>query len=140
MPTTSAQFAAKAALVDTLDAALDVDVEWGYSGRPEKKAVYVGNIKGTQEPAAIGTNRPRRENFTIDVTVSVAGKGTQRAVTEQAYTLAAEFEAALFADHTLDGAVELAMLSDSDLREGANGDGGRIAYIDYTVEVRATLR
>lgn len=141
MSSTSAQFDAKDALVTALDEAITgIDVTFGYPREPKNESIHVGNIRGEQEPYALGTNRPREEQFTIELVATAAGRKNQREVTRRAYEIAALVEAALLADETLGGAVRYAAIASSELREGVTGDKGRYAYIDYRVSVRTTLR
>lgn len=145
-----AQFATKDALFNLLTAEFDarpekVSVEWGYEGKPKKAAIHIGNIEGTEYPDGIGTTRPRESRFSIDVSVSFAARGTQREITRRCYELADIFGTILLAHPELDGQVDghvldFFALSDFDLREGATGDGGRIAYLDCEVEARTRLR
>jgi hypothetical protein len=127
--------------VDQIDAAATVDVEWSYPGKPKREAIYVGNIRATYEPYALGPTLPRAEEFEIDLTVSAAAKkGSARTVAERLFVLVAEFEEALLADPTLGGTVRTAFPVSSELKEGAGGDGGRLAWIDFRIQCRATLR
>lgn len=53
------------------------------------KVVQLGNIRTTEgevEPAAFGTNRPRREHYAVEVKISVSVEGTskQQTATEAA--------------------------------------------------------
>lgn len=142
MSSTSTQIAAKGALFDLLDSApslAGINVAWGYTGRMKKEGVYVGNIRGEFEPYGLGTSRPREETFTIDLSVATQGRRSQRQVTERLGEMAALVEALLLGDDTLDGEVRYAAMRSSELREGLAGED-RFAYIDFEIEVRATLR
>lgn len=143
MSTTSQMFAAKAALVDLLEAApsIPVDVHFGYPGSPKKEGVYVGKVKGEYEPHAIGTQMPRLERMTIEVTVTSAGRGSQRSVSQRCCDLGTAFEALVLDNRTLSATVrDDTMIVASELMEGATGDKGRYAYLDYTISARAHLR
>ena len=141
MTATSAQFAAKDALVTLLDAEIDgIDVTFGYPREPKREGIHVGNIEGEQEPYALGRTMPREEEFTIELAAAAAGRSNQREITRRAYEIAALVEAVLVADETLGGVVRYAAISSSKLREGVTGDKGRYAYIDYRIDVRTTLR
>lgn len=69
------------------------DVNYGPTPQGNADAVVeVGRvlpILGEVEPAALGPNRPRYENYEVEVTftVSVRGKAVQRAATEAALNL-----------------------------------------------------
>lgn len=98
--------AAKAALLALLQARpglQGVQVEWAHPGRNiEDESLFFGTTQVPEEPATLGPNRKRNENFTLELVVSVLERGDEAQATEErAWALVAEIENAVRGNDTL---------------------------------------
>lgn len=140
MTATSAP-AAKAGLLTLLRARAaltGVQVEWAHPGQLiEPESVFLLGVQSDEVPATLGQQR-RDETYTLEVAVTVHRPGDDpQACEERAWALAAEVEAAVRGDRTLNGAVsEWAMVQGMTQQPFIEGEG-RVCEIVVRVECRS---
>lgn len=98
--TTSDRPAVKRHIVATLaDALTGVQVSYAYPGQATRnEVVWLGDVTGSQELAAMGSPRlPRNDSWTLEVVVAVTGHATEDAADRRCQEIVAAVMEALFA-------------------------------------------
>ena len=147
---TSTVPAVKAAVFTMLTTACtgdDVLVCWGDPDYLADDIVAVQGATATATVATMGSNRSREERWTLFVTVSCyrgGGAEVQQLVTERAYTLFGQVEAALRADPTATGTARQVIVAGHEMVESISVDEstasmGRVCEIVARLEVQARI-
>lgn len=142
----STVIATKAALISLITGAVpsDVVVSWGLPDFEPDDMVVVQGASGTVTPGAMGSTRPRDEQYALTTTISVyRGGSDQQVVTTRTMYLFDLIEAALRSSPTLGGAVMSAVLTGFSLEEASAVDNGlvtgRVCEAILSISIRARI-
>lgn len=108
---------------------------------PQREYIWVGDVDGQQEFAAMAAPNQRHETYRVQVIVGVLHEGTDsKAADDRCFTLLGELEQQLRGDVTVNGAVALAALGTFTLTEFVAPDGmNRTAQLVTQVDCQAWI-
>ena len=145
--TTSDRPAVKRQIVSVLaDALPGVQVAYAYpGGATRNEVVWLGDVTGSQELAAMGSSRlPRNDNWTLEVVVAVTGAVSEDAADRRCQEIVADLMEAIFAGDRLGDDFQSVAVYPGKL-DGPNAFRGApteaaASVAELTLEFRATLR
>jgi hypothetical protein len=139
---TSTVPAFKSALLAKLNARTNlknVQVTYGPPLPPSREWIWLGDVAGEQQTAALGNQR-REETYDLSVIIGITREGVdQQATTERAFALMAELENELRSDATVGGVVRTAEVQGQFRLDELASDTARGAHLAITVQCTARI-
>jgi hypothetical protein len=108
---------------------------------PQREYIWVGDVTGVQEFAAMAAPNQRHEQYTVKTIIGVLKEGGDiQAADVRCFALMGEVEAQLRTDSTIGGAVAVCVITAIELAEFVAPDGmNRTAQLVLEIECQAWI-